>query len=241
MNVLEAALVEDSGEQKEILQQYLKRYEEEKGVFFHLTYYPNGESFLADYGRIPFSLVFLDIDLGKGHPNGMEIAKRLREIDSHVLLLFITNLRQYVTEGYEVDALNYILKPVNYYSLSMTLDKAVKALSYEADQEILIHSKGSIRKIDLNTLFYVDIVRHEIVFHTEKEDIPSYGTLKPIESLLLAKGFFKVSNYALVNLKFVKKIDGFTIVMQDGKTLFLSRRRKKEFLEALIARFGEVI
>ncbi len=241
MNVIEAALVEDQIEQKEVLQQLLKRYEEEKGVLFHLTAYANGDSFLADYGRIRFSLVFLDIDLGKGQHNGMEIARKLRTIDGDVLLIFVTNLRQFVAEGYEVDALNYILKPVNYYSLSMTLDKAVKALSYEEDQEILIRSKGSIRKISLNTLTSVDIIKHEIVFHTEEEDIPSYGTLKPIESLLLSKGFFKVSNYALVNLKFVKKVDGFDIVMQDGKTIFLSRRRKKEFLEAMITRFGEVI
>lgn len=241
MDVIETAIVEDDEESLSLLLTDLKKYQEEHQVVFHVDHFKDGERFLEQYKKESYSLVFMDIELGERHLNGMEVARKLRKLDDQVILVFVTNMKQFVVEGYEVNAFNYILKPVKYYSLALSLDKIVNSLSYTLNSGIVIKSQGSIVKINPKSIYYVDIQKHDIVFHTVNGDIPSYGSLKNIEEELLPYNFFKVNTFALVNLRYVKKLDGFDITLSNGDVIFLSRRRKKEFMQALVSLFGEVM
>lgn len=241
MDVIETAIVEDDEESLSTLLTDLRKYQDEHHLLFHITSFSDGEKFLEQYKKESYSLVFMDIELGEHHLNGMEVARRLRKLDEQVILVFVTNMKQYVVEGYEVNAFNYILKPVKYYSLALSLDKIIHSLSYSLNEGIVIKSQGSLVKINPKSIYSVDIQKHDIVFHTVDGDIHSYGSLKNITEELQPWNFFQVNTFALVNLRYVVRLDGFDITLADGSVVFLSRRRKKEFLEALVSLFGEVM
>lgn len=114
------AIVEDKNEALLALENHIARYTREKGVECSYTHFANGLFFLENY-KADFDVVFMDIDMPL--MNGMEAAKRLREVDGHVPLVFITDLKQYALKGYEVEAMDFLVKPVSYAAFSTMLDR----------------------------------------------------------------------------------------------------------------------
>ena len=115
-------IVEDEVVYLDALKDMLSSYEKEKEVAFNITAYRDIETFLAEYRKC-YDIVFMDIELPG--MNGMDGARRLREADSSVVLIFVTNMAQFAVQGYEVNALDYILKPVTYKNFSVKLDRAL--------------------------------------------------------------------------------------------------------------------
>lgn len=128
MNVI---IVEDEERQQSILKRFLNEYFEEKKVAHSVETYFDGESFLKDYKKGNADLVFMDIELGTNHSNGMEVSKKLREIDNDVLLIFVTNMAQFAIEGYSVDALDFVVKPILYEPFKTKMEKTFKVLLQE--------------------------------------------------------------------------------------------------------------
>lgn len=114
--MLRCAIVEDTAQELEHLQNGLKRYSAERALPLNVTAFGNAADFLEHYCA-DYDIVFMDIELPG--LNGMEAAHRLREIDRQVILIFVTNMAQYAVKGYEVDALDYIIKPAQYGPLSI--------------------------------------------------------------------------------------------------------------------------
>ena len=112
--MLRCAIVEDSPRELEHLKECLARYSAERDIPLETTAFGDAASFLEHY-RADYDIVFMDIELPG--INGMEAAHRLREIDRQVILIFVTNMAQFAVKGYEVDALDYIIKPAQYLSL----------------------------------------------------------------------------------------------------------------------------
>lgn len=128
MNVI---IVEDEEKQQSILKRFLNEYFEEKKVAYSVETYFDGENFLKDYKKGNADLIFMDIELGTNHLNGMEVSKKLREIDNDVLLIFVTNMAQFAIEGYSVDALDFVVKPILYEPFKMKMEKTFKVLLQE--------------------------------------------------------------------------------------------------------------
>lgn len=165
MYLIDTAVIEDDSKARKDLEDCLLRYQkEQEGISFVLHDFRDGEAFLESLKQRSYSLVLMDIELGEGKANGMEIAKKFRTLDDSTILVFVTNMRQYVVEGYEVNALNYILKPVKYYSLALTLDKVIRALSYDLNDGIMIKTKGNMVKLNRKNILYVDVVQHSVDF-----------------------------------------------------------------------------
>ena len=121
--MLRCAIVEDSPRELEHLKECLARYSAERDIPLETTVFGDAASFLEHY-RADYDIVFMDIELPG--INGMEAAHRLREIDRQVILIFVTNMAQFAVKGYEVDALDYIIKPAQYGPLSIKLDRAAQ-------------------------------------------------------------------------------------------------------------------
>lgn len=109
------AIVEDEAAVREQLAGYVQRYTRQYGTQFEVTMFTDGVEILEDY-RPVYDIIFLDVEMQ--HLDGMETARRIRELDSDVLLIFITNMAQYAIKGYAVGALDYVLKPVPYFAFS---------------------------------------------------------------------------------------------------------------------------
>ena len=129
------AIVEDEAAFAAQLQEYLEKYQEEHDVRFKISVFGDGEEILKDYQPL-YDIILLDIEMPK--VNGMQAAEQIREQDADVTLMFITNMAGYAIKGYEVGALDFVMKPVNYYTFSMKLTRVLKRTRQKARQEILL-------------------------------------------------------------------------------------------------------
>ena len=148
------------------------------------------------------------------------------------VLFFITNMPQYAPSGYEVDAIDYCIKPVNYRSLSVKLDKAIRVLARRQGLPVRVKTKEGFRVVSSSDILYIEVKGHDLMFHTTGEIIVSYGSLGDRERELQDKEFARCSASALINLRYVTGLHGDEITLGDQR-LKIGRSRKKEFLVRL--------
>jgi len=115
------AVVEDNDAMRAQLCGFIAQYAQESGHQLDVTAFSDGAQLVEPY-RPGFDIIFLDIEMPK--LGGMPTAERIRRQDPDVVLVFVTNMAQYAIRGYEVDALDFVLKPVSYYQFSTKLERA---------------------------------------------------------------------------------------------------------------------
>lgn len=226
-----AAIIEDDADYTQYLEECLARYGAEHDCFFQVRAFSRAESFLADQRSID-DLVFMDVDLGEGWMNGLDAARALRERGSMAVLFFITNMPQYAPDGYEVDAIDYCVKPINYNSLSVKLDKAVRVLAQRRGIPIRIKNREGFRVVSSSDIRYIEVKGHDLMFHTIREIVGAYGGLGEREAELRDYEFARCSASVLVNLRYVTGLYGDEIAM-GSERIKIGRSRKKEFLARL--------
>ena len=192
MNV---AIVDDELEMRQTLVDYIGRFGEESGIELETVTFESGEQFLKNY-KLIFDIIIFDIDMPG--INGIDTARKLREMDSNVTIIFVTNIAQYAINGYEVDAVDYILKPVSYYDFSMKFHRTVAKAAQKKERTI---------KIEIaEALIYVEVLSHYLYFHTTKRDYRSRGNISEIEKELEKYNFVRIHRSYIVNLKYVSKV-----------------------------------
>ena len=117
------AIVEDDRNFIEELQTYLEQYAQEEKQEFEISVFYDGAEILENY-EPNYDLILLDVEMSK--VNGMDAAEKIREVDEKVVLMFITNMAQYAIHGYAVGALDFVMKPITYYTFSMKVKRALK-------------------------------------------------------------------------------------------------------------------
>ena len=232
--MLRCAIVEDSPRELEHLKECLARYSAERDIPLETTAFGDAASFLEHY-RADYDIAFMDIELPG--INGMEAAHRLREIDQQVILIFVTNMAQFAVKGYEVDALDYIIKPAQYGPLSIKLDRAAQRWRAAAESVMVALPTGTQRLL-LWEIYYIEVQGHKLTYHTEKGHLPGTGTLQDAEQRLHGKGFLRCNKCYLVNQKHIQTVTGSDVVLSNGEKLQISRLRKKEFMEELARSMG---
>jgi DNA-binding LytR/AlgR family response regulator len=144
--MIRIALVEDEAEVRAQLQGYVQRHTRQYGTEFAVTEFADGMELLDDY-RPVYDILFLDVEMK--HLDGMETARRVRELDKDVIIVFITNMAQYAIGGYAVGALDYVLKPVPYFAFSQQLRKAEEQLCRRARHYLALPVEGGMRRLSL--------------------------------------------------------------------------------------------
>lgn len=227
-------ICEDQHYDINVLVSYLKRYEKEYGEEFNISVFDNPVNFLTNYPGI-YDLVFLDIvmpDL-----NGMKVAQKLRALDSKVCLVFTTSMAQYAVRGYEVNAYDFIVKPISYYDFALKLKRSIEYVKSRKIEKVLLNVDDGVLSIDSSDIKYVEIVKHKIIYHTTHGEYYSHGTLKNVEEVLNAPCFTRCNSCYLVNLNCVSKVKDFTLAIGDEQ-LMISHPKKKAFMNALNEYFG---
>jgi len=120
--MLSVSIVEDDPICRQQLKDYVLRFEKEQAKNIVISEFSDGVELLQKYNK---NLDIILLDIGLPNCNGLEAAKRVRKVDQDVVIIFITNMSQYAVKGYEVDALDFILKPVNYDSFSVRFTRAI--------------------------------------------------------------------------------------------------------------------
>ena len=214
--MIKIALVDDEDKLKNEVKDYILKYSSDNNIDIDINMFSSGEDFIANFNKFSFDIIFMDImmkDL-----DGIETCQKIRKIDQDVIIIFLTNLVQYALKGYEVNALDFVVKPVNYNVLKMKLDRAVTSLKNRKKSTNISFSYQN-KKIFLETskIKYVEVTGHK---------------LEKILSENEEEFFCRCNNYLLVNLNYVTSLSNLTLTIEN-KELMVSRSKKNQLMEKI--------
>lgn len=227
-------IIEDDKAAAHALRSFISRYLDEHGIDAHVEWMRTAFEFIEF--KQHWDLVFMDI--GLPGVDGMEAAHLLRERDAETLLIFVTDLAQFAMKGYEVDALDFVVKPVNYQSLSMRLDRAMRILAGKQVNNIYLSTRFGARVFPITDLIFAEVRGHNLEYHLPDETITVRGTMSKLEEEMDSARFIRISNSCLINADRIHSINGSTVRMSTGDELAISRTKKKSALEALASYYG---
>lgn len=233
MEARKIAVIEDSREEAARVERYFARFGQSCHIQFNITVFGDAESFLEHYKPV-YDLVLMDIMLPG--IDGMAASARLRKMDESVMLVFITNMFSFAVKGYEVNAFDFIVKPVNYSQFTMKMQRILPRLTSN-ETEIVLNASGSIVRLRVSQIYYIESNAHRITYHTVSGKYEVYGSMKETEASLGSNAFARCNNSFLVNMNYVQAADGFTVNV-NGDDLPISRPRKKAFMEQLTSFLG---
>ena len=209
----------------------------ENGLSIYCQIFSDGSDFVA-VAPGKWDLILLDIEMPR--LDGLSTARRIREQNGDVPIIFITQMAQYAINGYEVGALDYILKPVSYPVFSAKFRRAQQIIQKRQPKSVSVTSGGVTMQLSLDQLYYIEINNHTLTYHTVDGSYSATGskTIHALETELFHHGLFRCNQCYLVNLKFVTQIEKDTVLLRGGTELTVSRSRRKAFLQALNAYWG---
>ena len=232
--MIRIAIVEDAAFDRQVLRDCLREYGQETGTELQITEFTGGTAFLEQYQE-DLDLIFMDIMMDG--LDGLTTARKLRRRDDKVLLVFVTSMLQYAVQGYSVDAMDFIIKPVTYTGLKLCMDRVVRRLNETAPVRLRFTNREGTHSVDAAEICYIESLEHKIVVHTVQGEIQSDMSLAAAEKMVKALPFFRCHVSYLVNLRYVDRVSG-NDVWVNGDRLAISRYRRKDFLEAWSAWLG---
>jgi DNA-binding LytR/AlgR family response regulator len=217
------------------LTDYITSYAAAHGEEFDLVPFSDGLDIAEEY-TTPFDIIFMDIEMA--HLNGMEAAKRIRAHDRNVIIIFITNVAEYAIQGYQVEAMDYVLKPISAFAFEQELHKAVQRVQERHSCYLHILREGSMVRLDSADITYIESGQgHQVLYHTTRETVVGRESMKNLEAKLAAQHFSRCNSCYLVNLAYVERVDN-GIAVVAGNHLQISRLKKKNFMDDLARYIG---
>ena len=232
--MVRVAIVEDDQSWARQLRQYVDDYGRESGKTFDVILYQDGEDLIGGY-HAQFDIILMDVQMK--FLDGMTTAELIRKTDPEVVIIFITNMAQYAIRGYEVDAMDYMLKPLSYATFAQRMGRALGRIRRRERAFITIPIKGGAMKLAVEDIQYVESQGHRLIYYTRNGQHMSTGTIKEAEEKLEGMHFFRSNKGYLLNLEHVDGVQD-SCALVDGKQLLISRSRKGPFLEALARYMG---
>jgi len=223
---MKMAVVDDEKKATDLLDGYIKRFEIENNISIQVSVFHNPNDFLNNYSR-DYDLVLMDIEMPG--LDGIETARELRRMDSRVVLMFITNMAQYAISGYEVEAVDYVIKPVSYPDFALKIQKAKRYIDRNQDKKLTLNTQEGVTNLHVSDIYYIEVVSHYLIYHTVNGNYKVRGAMKEIEESLEKYHFVRSNHCYLINLKYVESIYG-SCVKVGGDELQISRNKKNEFL-----------
>ena len=162
------AIVEDEKEFREQLRNYLQQYASENQMEFQITEFADGAE-IVENDKNEYDVILLDIEMPK--LNGMDAAEIIREKDEDVVLMFITNMAQYAIRGYSVGALDFVMKPITYYTFSMKMTRALKRAQKKEQKPLILNLPDGIKTLEIKQIYYVEVQNRMLHYHTDEGEI----------------------------------------------------------------------
>ncbi len=233
--MISVALVEDTREDMQQFQTAFDAYRQNDENEWSLNFFETGRDFLDRFSG-QYDLIFLDIELPD--MNGIDIGHEIRKKDTRVVLVYLTKMGQFAINGYEVDAADYILKPLDEKIFPVKMKKIVRRVFQSKPSCFTVPVNGGKRLIESDQILYVEVLKHDLTYHTTSGSYTERGTLKSAEALLRSACFVRLSNCYLVNMSHITGVDKFTLMLDHGETLQISRSRKREFSDTFSRYLG---
>lgn len=230
------AIVEDEDVCAAQMTDYIARYQQEACCQMQVTRYTDGAEIIGSYAG-GYDVILMDIQMAS--VDGMSAAEEIRKVDADVMIIFITNMAQFAIQGYAVDALDYVIKPISYYMFCEKLRKAQRRMDLRSERYVVIHSKKEqLRKLSAGEIVYIEVRNHALQYHTASDSYVCSGNLKAAERELAGLAFARCNVCYLVNLAHIKRVEQDRLVMDNGDVLAISRAKRAEFMQTLTDYYG---
>lgn len=214
------SVIDDNPTDAEYVAALVTRWTESTGHTAHISRFPSAEAFLFQQEEEPdFDVLLLDIEMGE--MNGVDLAKKVRRGNDRVQIVFLTGYPDFLAEGYEVDALHYLMKPVSYEKLHGVLDKAAANLE-KAEKRLSVTHDRRTDFVPLSRILYVEAQRQYVLIHTFERTYrmkQSFAeTIKELDEF-----FFPCQRSFCVNLRHVTQINSGSVLLKNGEEVPISR------------------
>lgn len=224
------AICDDEQNQIEYITSIVASWSAHEGHGCEIRTFASAEAFLFEYEEDKaYDILLLDVEMK--NINGIELAKRIRKDNNRAEIIFITSHFEFVGEGYEVDALHYLIKPISAEKLTQVLTKAAEKISVEPPS-VVISCEGETVKLYEADIRYVESFLHYIVIHTKDKEYKIKENISVFENRV-SDDFYRVHRSYLVSLKYITRISR-TSVNIGNTELPLSRGKYDDINRAFI-------
>lgn len=226
------AICDDEKEQRAYLRGLIEEWLYAARCHAEIAEYAGSEPFLFERAYEKTQILFLDIEMGK--MDGIALAREIRAHNREMQIIFVTGYMEYIQEGYDVEALHYLLKPVSGEKMASVMERAVRRLATAGDALLIEHGDGLVR-IPLKEIRYIEASRNYVCIHAMAE-YEVRSTLSDMEKKL-DDAFVRAGRSCIVNLHFIWKITKTELYLADGAVIPIPRGSYKKLNEAMIQYF----
>lgn len=228
----EIAICDDEEKQRVYIKSLVERWLRQTFHHVKIQEYASSEQFLFEQAYDRTQILFLDIEMEK--MDGIALAREIRKHNRQMQIIFVTGYMEYIQEGYDVEALHYLLKPVSQEKIDSVLERAVERLK-TADAVFLVECGGEVLRLPLKEIRFIESNRNYNIIHADN-DYEVRGTLSELEAKL-DEAFVRVGRSYLVNLNYVRRIGKTELILNTGEKLPVPRGSYKKLNEAFIKYF----
>ena len=230
-------IVDDEADARRQISEAIERFAAEKNLELEVRSYSGAGAYLADKDNL-FDILYLDIDMPG--MSGMEIAATIRQTDQSLVIIFCTNLQQFAVNGYEVSALGFLVKPIEWYPFQLYLERALKAVAVrtrlrsKSGKRIVVKDGAASRVVDVANLACIEVRKHNLLYVVRDRAsgreavLQSRGSMRDLAAELTPYGFARCSASFLVNLNYVTAVNGADVYLGE-RVLPIGRTYKDSF------------
>lgn len=211
------------------LKETITGYLEHRSCRYEIHTYSDAEAMLRE--DIHYDIVFLDIQMNG--MDGMTAARKLRESGDECFLVFVTVTREYVYDAFEVEASDYLLKPVVHERFARTMERILHYVNDRNGRSLTILKGKQCQSIQFADILYCEVINRKIYVHTKNQVIDYYSKIDQLEKQL-DSCFFRCHRSYVVNLRYVCGCENDMAQLENGEQIPISRLRHQEFLSAVL-------
>lgn len=233
---------------------YMRKLIQKQAVSCKMTEFSSGEELLEYQNQEDaesIDILFLDISMGDG--DGITVARKLRSRmesrqeavwGSLPLLIFVTGYTEYMPEAFEVNAFQYILKPIRENDFSKVFAQAVreyqrlKIKKQIEPKEILVRNGGTTRRVPVDDIYYIESRSRKVILYLKYERIEYYDKIRKLEEEL-QPDFFRIHRGYLINMRYVEQYDRTEVRMKNGDSLLISKYKYQDFVKGYLEYISE--
>lgn len=246
---LNIAIVEDEKAHADVLSRFLERWAQERNVAYCIREFPSAEAFLFEWEQNQaWNALFFDIQMSG--INGVELAKRIRSENRRISIVFVTGNTDYLLQGYEVEALHYLLKPVDADKIDSCMERILtRYREQEGEKVILMEAReltGGQRgnrvtlRLVPEDILYIEAFAHNTELHTKEKCYFISDGISEWRERLPEETFCTCHRSYLVNLFHVVRLERTAVILDDGRQVPLSKKSYRDVNQAFIHYYSRI-
>ncbi len=231
------AVIEDESSHRALICNYIEEWGRKSGTDIRLYQCESGEEFLFHCnGAYNFDIIFADIKMTG--LNGMDMAKAIRKSDKNVNIVFATGVGEYMEEGYDVEAMHYLLKPLRREKVWECLERS--AARQRNRSFVMVHTKDGLMRVEVSDIRYAEARGHICLLSlfSRKDPVEIKESISKMEDELKTKGFIRCHRSYICSIEAIYSIDRTDIYFEDKSSIPVSRRMYNAVNRAFIERFA---